>query len=60
MEAGGVLQPGLQFVETARIVLPDGVAPTQARKALRKSEPGAKALAREPNGLDAIRAMLKS
>ncbi len=36
VEAGGFLQPGLQFVETARIVLPEGVAPTQARKALRK------------------------
>lgn len=36
VEAGGFLQPGLQFVETARIVLPEGVAPTEARKALRK------------------------
>ncbi|MDO9430305.1 MAG: FtsX-like permease family protein [Phenylobacterium sp.] len=36
VEAGGFLQPGLQFVETARIALPDGVSPTQARKALRK------------------------
>lgn len=37
VEAGGFLQPGLQFVETARIALPEGVTPTQARKALRKS-----------------------
>lgn len=37
VEAGGFLQPGLQFVETARIALPAGVTPTQARKALRKS-----------------------
>ncbi len=36
VEAGGFLQPGLQFVETARIALPEGVAPTEARKALRK------------------------
>ncbi len=37
VEAGGFLQPGLQFVETARIALPQGVAPTEARKVLRKT-----------------------
>ncbi len=35
VEDAGLLQPGLQFVETARIALPQGAAPTQARKALR-------------------------
>jgi putative ABC transport system permease protein len=33
--AGGFLQPGLPFAQTARIALPDGEAPKAARKALR-------------------------
>jgi putative ABC transport system permease protein len=37
VEQGGFLQPGLPFMETARIALPDDVAPTEARKALRKT-----------------------
>jgi len=36
VEQGGFLQPGLPFMETARIALPGDVAPTEARKALRK------------------------
>lgn len=37
VEQGGFLQPGLPFLETARIALPEGVSPTEARKALRKA-----------------------
>lgn len=37
VEQGGFLQPGLPFLETARIALPDNVSPTQARKELRKT-----------------------
>lgn len=49
VEAGGFLEPGLQFVETARIALPDGVAPSQARKALLKTvkDPGVRMRDRE-------------
>lgn len=36
VEQGGFLEPGLPFLETARIALPDDVSPTQARKDLRK------------------------
>lgn len=36
VEAGGFLQPGLTFIETARIALPEDVSPSKARKALRK------------------------
>lgn len=36
VEKGGFLQPGLPFLETARIALPEGVSPVEARKALRK------------------------
>lgn len=34
--AGGFLQPGLTFAQTARIALPEGRAPNEARKDLRK------------------------
>ena len=34
VERGGFLQPGLPFLETARIALPDQVSPAQARKVL--------------------------
>lgn len=34
---GRFLEPGLPFMETARIALPDGVSPAQARKDLRKA-----------------------
>lgn len=37
VEQGGFLQPGLPFLETARIALPEGVSPVEARKALRKA-----------------------
>ena len=37
VEQGGFLQPGLPFLETARIALPDNVSPVEARKALRKT-----------------------
>ena len=36
VEAGGFLEPGLPFLETARIALPADVTPPEARKALRK------------------------
>ncbi|MET3525096.1 ABC transporter permease [Phenylobacterium koreense] len=37
VERGGFLQPGLPFLETARIALPQGVSPVEARKAMRKT-----------------------
>lgn len=37
VERAGFLEPGLPFLETARIALPEGVSPTQARKELRKT-----------------------
>lgn len=37
VEQGGFLQPGLPFLETARIALPENVSPVEARKALRKT-----------------------
>ena len=41
VEGSGLLQPGGLYSETARIVLPAGVDPTKAAKALRKSLAGA-------------------
>lgn len=35
--AGGFLQPGLTFAQTARIALPEGKAPSEARRELRKT-----------------------
>lgn len=37
VERTGLLEPGLPFLETARIALPESVSPTQARKDLRKT-----------------------
>lgn len=37
IEQTGLIEPGLPFVETARIALPDEIAPKEARKALRKT-----------------------
>ncbi|WP_374576669.1 ABC transporter permease [Phenylobacterium sp.] len=37
VEQGGFLQPGLPFLETARIALPDQASPAEARKALRQA-----------------------
>lgn len=35
--AGGFLEPGLTFAQTARVALPDNGSPVEARKALRKA-----------------------
>ncbi|HEY3694745.1 ABC transporter permease [Phenylobacterium sp.] len=40
VEQGGFLEPGLPFVETARVALPPGVAPRAAAQALRRALPG--------------------